>query len=98
MAITEGKNVVFMRTIRTNSDQDETSKARVLVGEIKRTLLAAASQQSQLQVGRVMLWGSTESLAGLCSTLSSSLDLPVEGLDPFELIDVRRKPSKKSKR
>lgn len=91
MAITEGKNVVFMRTIRTNSDQDEASKARVLIGEIKRTLLAAASQQSQLQVGRVMLWGSTESLSGLCSTLSSSLDLPVEGIDPFELIDVSSK-------
>nr|MCU0712353.1 hypothetical protein [Pirellula sp.] len=49
------------------------------------------SQQSQLQVGRVMLWGSLESLAGMCASLSSALDLPVEGLDPFELIDVSSK-------
>lgn len=91
MAITEGKNVVFMRTIRTNSDQDEASKARVLVGEIKRTLLAAASQQSQLNVGRVLLWGSPESMSGMCASLSSALDMPVESLDPFELIDVSSK-------
>lgn len=91
MAITEGKNVVFMRTIRTNSDQDEASKARVLVGEIKRTLLAAASQQSQLNVGRVLLWGSPESVTGMCASLSTALELPVEGLDPFALIDVSSK-------
>lgn len=88
MAITEGKNVVFMRTIRTNAEQDEASKSRVLIGEIKRTLLAAASQQSQLNVGRVVLWGSPDSLVGTCAALSSALDMPIESLDPFELIDV----------
>lgn len=91
MAITEGKNVVFMRTIRTNSEQDEASKSRVLIGEIKRTLLAAASQQSQLNVGRVVLWGSPDFLTGTCATLSSALEMPVESLDPFELIDVSSK-------
>ena len=91
MAITEGKNVVFMRTIRTNSDQDEASKTRVLAGEIKRTLLAAASQQSQLNVGRVLLWGATESVSGMCDSLAKTLEIPVEGLDPFELIDIAAK-------
>ncbi|XZE20200.1 hypothetical protein SH449x_000058 [Pirellulaceae bacterium SH449] len=91
MAITEGKHVVFMRTIRTNSEQDEASKIRVLAGEIKRTLLAAASQQSQLNVERVMLWGSPESVASLCTALSGTLNMPVEGLDPFDLIEVSAK-------
>jgi Tfp pilus assembly PilM family ATPase len=91
MAITEGKNVVFMRTIRTNSEQDEASKIRVLAGEIKRTLLAAVSQQSQLNVERVMLWGSPESVASMCNVLAGALNMPVDGLDPFDLVDVSAK-------
>jgi Tfp pilus assembly PilM family ATPase len=91
MAITEAKSVVFMRTIRFNTEQDEQSKVRTLSSEIKRTLLAAASQQSQLKVDRVLIWGSKSNTSNLCQALSQSLDMPVESIDPFELIDVTSK-------
>ena len=91
MAIVDGKNVVFMRTIRFDADQDEASRNKTIGSEIKRTLLSAASQFSTLSVTQVVVWGSIAAREELCRILTDSLSLPVTSLDPFELADVSAK-------
>ncbi len=91
MAIVEGKHVVFMRTIRFDADQDEAAHHKTLTSEIKRTLLAAASQKSGLTVSQAVVWGAAATTTGLCNALSNSLGFPVESLDPFDLVDASAK-------
>lgn len=96
MAIVDGKHVVFMRTIRFDSEQDEASRDKTVSSEIKRTLLSAASQFSNLTVTQVVVWGSQASREQLCRTLADNLALPVRSLDPFELTDVSAKAKSES--
>ncbi|XZE35220.1 hypothetical protein SH501x_000708 [Pirellulaceae bacterium SH501] len=96
MAIVDGKHVVFMRTIRFDSEQDEASRNKTISSEIKRTLLSAASQFSNLSVTQVVVWGSLAAREELCRTLSENLSLPVSSLDPFELADVSAKAKSES--
>lgn len=91
MAIVDGKHVVFMRTIRFDSSQDEASRAKTLTNEIKRTLLSAASQSSTLNVKQAFIWGAATTNKVLCEALTQSLDMPVASLDPFDLVDASPK-------
>lgn len=91
MAIVDGKHVVFMRTIRFDSSQDEASRAKTLTNEIKRTLLSAASQSSTLNVKQAFIWGAATTNKVLCEALTHSLEMPVASLDPFDLVDASPK-------
>lgn len=91
MAIVDGKHVVFMRTIRFDSSQDEASRAKTLTNEIKRTLLSAASQSSTLNVKQAFIWGAATTNKVLCEALTQSLEMPVASLDPFDLVDASPK-------
>ena len=91
MAIVDGKHVVFMRTIRFDSSQDEASRAKTLTNEIKRTLLSAASQSSTLNVTQAFIWGAATTNKVLCEALTHSLEMPVASLDPFDLVDASPK-------
>jgi Tfp pilus assembly PilM family ATPase len=91
MAIVDGKHVVFMRTIRFDSSQDEASRAKTLTNEIKRTLLSAASQSSTLNVKQAFIWGAATTNKSLCEALTHSLEMPVASLDPFDLVDASPK-------
>lgn len=88
MAVTENGHVVFMRNVRFAGSSDAASNQQVLTGEIKRTMIAAASQRPNLNVEQIRIWGDDAQHAELCRTLSKSLSVPVTSLDPFQLFDA----------
>ena len=88
MAVTENGHVVFMRNVRFSGSSDAESNQQVLTGEIKRTMIAAASQRPNLNVEQIRIWGDDAQHAELCRTLSKSLSVPVASLDPFQLFDA----------
>ena len=88
MAVVENGQVVFMRNVRFSESNSSTSKEQVLNGEIKRTMIAAASQRPNLNVEQIRIWGNSSQHAELCQSLSLSLKVPVTSLDPFQLFDA----------
>jgi len=90
MAVVERGHVVFMRNVRFSQPVSGALNLQTLVGEIKRTLIAAASQRSDLNIEQVRIWGSQLQNEQMCQTLSESLKLNVESLDPFDLIDASK--------
>ncbi len=87
MAVVENGHVVFMRNVRF-SGSNEVANQQVLTGEIKRTMIAAASQRPNLNVEQIRIWGDDSQHAELCRTLSQALSVPVTSLDPFPLFDA----------
>jgi len=88
MAVTENGHVVFMRNVRFSASNNQASNQQVLTGEIKRTMIAAASQRAELNVEQIRIWGQESQHTELCDTLSKSLSVPVSSLDPFQLFDA----------
>ena len=88
MAVTENGHVVFMRNVRFSASNNPASNQQVLTGEIKRTMIAAASQRPDLNVELIRIWGQDSQHGELCDSLSKSLSVPVSSLDPFQLFDA----------
>ena len=88
MAVTENGHVVFMRNVRFSGSNNPASNQQILTGEIKRTMIAAASQRPDLNVEQIRIWGDESQHADLCQSLSQSLKVPVSSLDPFQLFDA----------
>ena len=88
MAVTEKGHVVFMRNVRFSGSNNPASNQQILIGEIKRTMIAAASQRPDLNVEQIRIWGDESQHADLCQSLSQSLKVPVSSLDPFQLFDA----------
>ncbi|MEQ1826334.1 MAG: hypothetical protein ABL921_10315 [Pirellula sp.] len=90
MTIVERGNVVFMRNVRFSQPLEGGIHHPSLVAEIKRTLIAAASQRTDLSVEQIRIWGSEAQYADACKSLSESLQNQVSVIDPFELLDVSK--------
>ena len=88
MAVTENGHVVFMRNVRFSGSNNSASNLQILTGEIKRTMIAAASQRPDLNVEQIRIWGDDSQHAELCRSLSQSLSVPVTSLDPLQLFDA----------
>ena len=88
MAVIENGHVVFMRNVRFSGTNNSASNQQVLTGEIKRTMIAAASQRPNLNVEQIRIWGDDLQHSELCKSLSQSLSVPVTSLDPFQLFDA----------
>ena len=88
MAVIENGHVVFMRNVRFSGTNNAVSNQQVLTGEIKRTMIAAASQRPNLNVEQIRVWGDDTQHADLCKSLSQSLSVPVTSLDPFQLFEA----------
>ena len=88
MAVTENGHVVFMRNVRFSGSNDAAANQQMLTGEIKRTMISAASQRPNLNVEQIRIWGDDGQHSELCQSLSKSLNVPVTSLDPFQLFDA----------
>ena len=86
VVITERGKAVFMRSFYAPTDLQDASAVKILAGEIKRTLMAAASQRAGLRVDQLIVW-TKDSLAPLAQELSHSVDIPVKMLDPFTMAE-----------
>lgn len=90
MAVLDQGHVVFMRNVRFSHPTDSPANLQTLQGEIKRTIIAAASQRTDLKVEHVRIWGSQSHRSEMCATLTASLGQPVESIDPFDLLDASK--------
>jgi Tfp pilus assembly PilM family ATPase len=90
MAVLDQGHVVFMRNVRFSHPTDSPANLQTLQGEIKRTIIAAASQRTDLKVEHVRIWGSQSHRSDMCATLTASLGQPVESIDPFDLLDASK--------
>ena len=88
MAVVEAGRIVFMRNVRYSQTNDAAANQQVLTSEIKRTMIAAASQRSNLNVEQIRVWGAASQYGSLCQSLSERLSVPVTVLDPLELFDA----------
>ncbi|MFO0011526.1 MAG: type IV pilus biogenesis protein PilM [Planctomycetota bacterium] len=82
VVISERGNAVFMRNFHAPGEGSDPGSAKLFAAEIKRTLLAAASQRPGLKVDRIVLW-SKESMAPVADALGRAVELPVALVDPF---------------
>ncbi len=90
MAVLDQGQVVFMRNVRFSHPADSPANLQTLQGEIKRTIIAASSQRTDLKVEHVRVWGSQSHRSEMCATLTASLGQPVESIDPFDLLDASK--------
>jgi Tfp pilus assembly PilM family ATPase len=90
MTIVEKGNVVFMRNVRFSQPLEGIIHHQSLQAEVKRTLIAAASQRTGLSVDQIRIWGSESQYADVCKSLSTSLNNNVSVIDPFDLLDVAK--------
>jgi Tfp pilus assembly PilM family ATPase len=90
MAVLDQGHVVFMRNVRFSQPIDLVVNQGNLVSEIKRTMIAAASQRENLSIDQVRIWGPTSQHESLCQMLSTALDVNVESVDAFELLDASK--------
>jgi Tfp pilus assembly PilM family ATPase len=89
MVVLEKGNVSFMRTVRL-AVSEEQPVGVLSVGEIRRTLIAAMNARPGLEVQRVILWGRNPQVANALSDWEKNLNLPVEVVDPFSLVDAKK--------
>lgn len=90
MAVLDQGHVVFMRNVRFSHPADSPANLLTLQGEIKRTIIAAASQRADLKVEHVRIWGSQSHRSEMCTTLTAALGQTVESIDPFDLLDASK--------
>lgn len=86
VVIAEKGNAVFMRTFHAPSNSIDAEVAKLLSGEVKRTLFSAISQRPGLNVDRIVVW-TKDSLAPFAEELGRTLSLPVTMLDPFSMAE-----------
>lgn len=78
------QKVVFLRTTRLPGDPlAEAEAAQALVGEIRRTVVAAQNQLGSQRVETVVLCGTGAQQASLAEAISQQVAAPVELFDPF---------------
>jgi Tfp pilus assembly PilM family ATPase len=86
VVISERGNAIFMRNFHAPGEGSDPGAANLFAAEIKRSLLAAASQRPGMKVDRIILW-SKDAIASVADALSRSVELPVAMLDPFAWAD-----------
>jgi Tfp pilus assembly PilM family ATPase len=90
MAIIERGHVVFMRNVRFSQPLEGAVNHQALQAEIKRTLISAASQRTDLAIDEIRIWGSQQQHTDTCKSLSEALKVNVATLDPLELLDASK--------
>ena len=81
LTVLVGGQAVLLRSVRLSA-MDLTW----LIGEIRRTMVAAQNQLGDQSVDAVVLCGSNAEYADLVRTLGTQLNLPVELFDPFTAV------------
>src|SRR5690606_31862535 len=83
LTVLEGERVVFLRTVRLPSHQNAEAQNAALLGELRRTMVAAQNQLGGRRVEYVIVCGNPTDHAGLVERLQRELSLTVECFDPF---------------
>lgn len=86
VVVTEKGQAVFLRTFRFSEAGSTEENEQLLTSEIKRTLLAAATQRPGLNVECVRIWGTSE-VDHYCKSVSKAFGLPAESIDALAMAD-----------
>lgn len=87
LTIVEKGSVVFIRSVKLPSS-DESVVGQWLVGEMRRTLMAAAGQRNGLKVDQVLVWAQQSVADSLSDRAATQLQLPIQVIDPFTKVKV----------
>jgi Tfp pilus assembly PilM family ATPase len=87
LTIVEKGCVVFIRSVKLPSS-DESVVGQWLVGEMRRTLMAAAGQRNGLKVDQVLVWAQQSVADSLSDRAATQLQLPIQVIDPFTKVKV----------
>lgn len=89
LAVTIGPDVVYPRTVRLPSnDAPPEVRNRALIGEIKRTIVAAQNQLGGRRVEQIILFGDERKLPELQAAWKNDLQMELRVVNPFSLVEV----------
>jgi Tfp pilus assembly PilM family ATPase len=89
LAVTIGPDVVYPRTVRLPSNEAPPEvRNRALIGEIKRTIVAAQNQLGGRRVETIILFGDERKLPELQAAWKNDLQMELRVLNPFSLVEV----------
>ena len=90
LTVSSRGQVVFMRTVRLPVQDDPAVRARMLVGELRRTIGAAQNQLGGRRIEQLIICGDEDEHDVLSRNVSESLSLDVVTFNPFEAVRVGR--------
>ena len=82
-----GDQVIFPRTVRLPTLTEPEALARSVLGEGRRTIIAAQNQLGGRRVEEVVIFGDGQHHTVLKQLLEKELSLPVELVDPFTMVE-----------
>jgi hypothetical protein len=88
LTVLVGERVVFLRTCRLPGYGDPNATNAALIGEIRRTMVAAQNQLGGRRVEYMIVCGNPTDHANLVERLGRELSLPVESFDPFAALPI----------
>jgi Tfp pilus assembly PilM family ATPase len=90
LTVMAGGKVIFPRTIRLPESDGGEAQGRALLGEIRRTVIAAQNQLGGRKVEQVVIFGDGKHHAALKKLLEDELTLEagVELQDPFTMVEL----------
>lgn len=86
LTVLEEGEVVFLRTVRL--PQNEAAFNGAVLGEVRRTMLAAQNQLGGRAVEQVVLCGDEQDYAAIQAHLNDALSVDVELFDPFKSVQL----------
>jgi Tfp pilus assembly PilM family ATPase len=81
-----GQQVIFPRTVRLPAAAEPEVLARALLGEGRRTIIAAQNQLGGRRVEEVVIFGDGRHHSSVKPVLEKELSLPVKLVDPFDKV------------
>jgi Tfp pilus assembly PilM family ATPase len=81
-----GEQVIFPRTVRLPASAEPEVLARALLGEGRRTIIAAQNQLGGRRVEEVVIFGDGLHHSTVKQSLENDLALPVKLVDPFDKV------------
>jgi hypothetical protein len=89
LAVSIGPDVVYPRTVRLPSnDAPQEVRNRALIGEIKRTIVAAQNQLGGRRVEQLIIFGDARKQSELQTAWKNDLPFDLQVLDPFTLVEL----------
>lgn len=89
LAVSIGPDVVYPRTVRLpSSEAPPEVRLKALIGEIKRTIVAAANQLGGRRVEQLIIFGDARKFPELQAVARNDLQVELQVLDPFTLVEV----------
>ncbi|WP_254510037.1 type IV pilus biogenesis protein PilM [Anatilimnocola floriformis] len=89
LAVSIGPDVVYPRTVRLPSNEaPQEVRTKALIGEIKRTIVAAANQLGGRRVDQLVIFGDARKFPELQTVAKNDLQIELHFVDPFMVVEA----------